>query len=266
MNKKISVLMTVYNAEKYVANSVQSILLQKYKNFELIIIDDLSTDRSVNILKKIKDKRIKFYSLKKKLGRTKALNFALSKSNSNIIAIQDADDVSHKDRFAQCMDILTKNKNIGLVATDFRIIDKNGNILSQSEKYLKINKIKRLKFINTIAHSSIIFQRNKLKNCVYNESYVYAQDYELILRFLKYSKIKLLKNNLLKIRTHSENMSNDKIYSTIIIKENLRLLNFSSNKLNLSTREKNYILFMKIKNYFKLVFIYLMSSVRRILF
>ena len=160
------------------------------------------------------------------------------------------------------MNILAKNKNIGLVATDFRIIDKNGNISSQYDKYLKINKIKSLKFINIIAHSSVIYQRNKIKNCVYNESYVYAQDYELIIRFLKYSKIKLLKNNLLKIRSHSESMSNDKIYSKIIIKENLRLLNFISNKFNLSTREKNYILFIKIKNYFKLVFIYLMPNLR----
>ena len=61
MNEMISVLMTVYNAEKYVSNSVESILLQKYKNFELIIVDDLSTDNTVNILKTIKDERIKFF-------------------------------------------------------------------------------------------------------------------------------------------------------------------------------------------------------------
>ena len=53
MNEMISVLMTVHNAEKYISNSVESILLQKYKNFELIIVDDLSTDNTVNILKKI---------------------------------------------------------------------------------------------------------------------------------------------------------------------------------------------------------------------
>ena len=99
MNEMISVLMTVHNAEKYISNSVESILLQKYKNFELIIVDDLSTDNTVNILKKIKDERIKFYPLREKLGRTKALNFALSKSNSNIIAIQDADDISDPYRF-----------------------------------------------------------------------------------------------------------------------------------------------------------------------
>lgn len=262
MNKKISVLMTVYNSDKYINDSIKSILKQTYKNFELIIIDDFSSDNTRNILKKIKNKKVKVFNLKKKFGRTKALNFGLKKCKFNVVAIQDADDVSHNHRLTECMNVLNKNENTGLVATDFRIIDKNGNIVSQSEKYSRINKIKNIKFINTIAHSSIIYKRNKLKNCVYNESYLYAQDYELILRFLKYSKIKLLKKNLLKIRTHSENMSNDKVYSKIIIKENLRLLNFSSDQFSLSKREKKFILLKKIKNYLRLILLYLMSSVR----
>ena len=73
MNEMISVLMTVYNSEKYVLNSVESILLQKYKNFELIIVDDLSTDNTVSILKKIKDERIKFYPMKEKLEELRLL-------------------------------------------------------------------------------------------------------------------------------------------------------------------------------------------------
>ena len=79
MDNKISVLMTVYNDQEYLLESIKSILNQTYYNLELIIIDDLSDDNSSFFIDKIKDKRIKFFKLKKKLGRTKALNFGLQK-------------------------------------------------------------------------------------------------------------------------------------------------------------------------------------------
>ena len=86
--KRVSVLMTVYNTERYLAKSINSILNQKFKNFELIIVDDFSTDESGKILKKFKNNRIKKF-LKKHIGRTPALNFGL-KMQSEFIAILDS--------------------------------------------------------------------------------------------------------------------------------------------------------------------------------
>ena len=105
MDNKISVLMTVHNCEKYVFDSIQSILSQTHINFELVIVDDLSEDKSKIIIESIEDKRIRFFKSTIKLGRTKALNYGLQKCNSKFIAIQDADDVSHINRLENCMKI-----------------------------------------------------------------------------------------------------------------------------------------------------------------
>ena len=83
MEKRISTLMTVFNAEKFISQSIKSILRQTHKNFELIIIDDFSDDSSAKIISEFKDDRIRFFKLKKKFGRTKALNYGLKKCTSD---------------------------------------------------------------------------------------------------------------------------------------------------------------------------------------
>ena len=79
LKPRVSVLMTVYNAEKYLKYSVSSILKQSFKSLKLVVVDDCSTDNSREVLKSFKDKRIKKFYLKKHSGRTPALNFGLKK-------------------------------------------------------------------------------------------------------------------------------------------------------------------------------------------
>ena len=114
---KISILMTVFNHQKYVRSSINSILKQSFKNYEFVIIDNGSTDLSKNIIKKIKDKRIRFYFLKKNIGRTNCLNFGLSKCKCKYVAILDSDDISRKDRLKIQFNYLEKNKNIKFCLT-----------------------------------------------------------------------------------------------------------------------------------------------------
>ena len=84
-NSKVSVVMTVYNTERYLQSSINSILNQSFKKWELIVVDDFSTDNSRKILRKIKNKKIKIFLLKKHIGRTNALNYALKKLKENIL-------------------------------------------------------------------------------------------------------------------------------------------------------------------------------------
>ena len=84
---KISVLMTVFNAENFLKSSVKSIINQSFLQWELIIIDDCSKDNSVSIIKSFKNKKIKVYKLNKHLGRTKALNYGINKCKGKYIAI-----------------------------------------------------------------------------------------------------------------------------------------------------------------------------------
>ena len=189
MKKKISILMTVFNSSNYLKDSIESILNQTYSNFELVIINDHSTDNSLNIIKSFKDPRLKLFNLDSKYGRTKALNYGLSKCSSNIIAIQDADDLSLSKRLEKLITKISENESIGLVFSNFEIINKDGKLIKQANPNHLLNKKKffsKLKYKNMIAHSSIIF-RNKISNqkFKYNEEYIYAQDYNMILNYLK---------------------------------------------------------------------------------
>jgi len=256
MDNKISVLMTVHNCEKYVFDSIQSILSQTHINFELVIVDDLSEDKSKIIIESIEDKRIRFFKSTIKLGRTKALNYGLQKCNSKFIAIQDADDVSHINRLENCMKIFNENNNIGLISTSFNFINFAGEVEKMDNKLKKSRmKIDKLKYINFIPHSSIVFKRDHFdKNLFYDEKYLYAQDYNLILKFFKHSKIYLLNKDLVDIRRHSENMSNNKFYSKVRVKENLNLLIFSFKNFNFNFLETINASIVFLKNTIKLLY------------
>ena len=93
------------------------------------------------------------------------------------------------------------------------------------------------------------------KDFLYDESYIYAQDYDLILKFLKNSKIFLINEKLVKIRNHKDNMSNIKLYKNIRIKEDLRLLRISENYFRFNFEETLIINFFKVKNYLKLILV-----------
>lgn len=255
---KVSVLMTVYNCEDYVKDSIRSILGQTHSNLELIIIDDKSNDNTVQKVKDIIDNRIKLFTLEKKLGRTKALNFGLKKCTSNFIAIQDADDISEKLRLEIQFSELHKNEDLGLVGANVIYIDDLGGEIFFNKKRYKNRKINELKYFNFLAHSSIMFKRNnkEIKNFFYDEKYIYAQDYKMILTYLKLSKVKKIDNILVKVRLRSKNsMSSDPNMKYLIINENLELLKFSKKTFqnNLYERYKIYLSIIK----FKLKFLYL---------
>lgn len=258
MKEKISILMTVFNCSNYLKDSIESILNQTYSNYELVIINDHSTDNSLEIIKSFNDSRLKLFNLESRYGRTKALNFGLSKCSSNFIAIQDADDLSFSKRLEILISKILENKSIGLVFSNFEIINKDGKVIRQANPDYLLNKKKffsKLKYKNMIAHSSIIF-RNKIINqkFKYNEEYIYAQDYNMILHYLKNSKINFVNKNLVKIRHHSENMTNSNKLKKIRILESLRLLNYSENKFQNDLSEKLLIKYFKIKNFIKLFF------------
>ena len=259
MEKRISTLMTVFNAENFISQSIKSILRQTHKNFELIIIDDFSDDSSAKIINEFKDDRIRFFKLEKKLGRTKALNYGLKKCTSDFIAVQDADDISEPNRFSESLRVLNNNQDVGLVFSDYKIINGTNSLL---EKKFIISKEKnifsKIKYLNFIAHSSILFKKEFLKGLkLYDENFLYAQDYNLILRFLRDSKIHFINKNLISLRHHKNNMSNIKIYKKTRIMENIKLLEFSGKNFKNNLKEITLINFYKIKNYCKLILYYL---------
>lgn len=255
MNKKISILMTVFNCEKYISKSIESILFQSFQNFEFIIINDGSFDKTKEIIASYSDRRIQLYNLERKIGRTKALNYGIDKCSSDLIAIQDADDISYKDRLSKSIKFFA-NDEVGLVFSNHEIINKNGTLVKGPNQ--NDNQIEsKLKFKNYISHSSVIIRSNiQNKKFFYDESYIYSQDYKMILTFLKNSKIYHINETLVQIRHHEENMTNDKKIEKIRIVESLRLLKYCENNFKNNFYLNYMIMINKIKLLIKLAICY----------
>ena len=137
----VSVVMPAYNSEKYIAETIESVLNQTYKNFEFIIINDASTDKTLDIIKKYakKDKRIKVIENKKNLGITKTRNKGLELAKGKYVATHDSDDISLPTRFEEQVEYLESHPEVGAVGAYIRIFDEVNKKIS-IRKYPKNDK------------------------------------------------------------------------------------------------------------------------------
>ncbi len=190
----ISVLLSVYNDDVNIKKSIDSILSQSYKNIELLVIDDGSTDKTYEILNDIKDSRLKIFRNKDNLGLTKCLNILIKKSQGQILARQDSDDISLPTRLEVQYNTLQKSK---LDACTTRAFIKNTKKSIPRFSYLlPVNFV--IKYKNPFIHGTLMVRKNAVLNVgMYDEHIKYAQDYKLFIELLKKKyKIKILKDNL----------------------------------------------------------------------
>ncbi len=190
----ISVLLSVYNDDENIKKSVDSILSQSYKNIELLVIDDGSTDKTYEILNGIKDGRLKIFRNKENLGLTKCLNILIKKSQGQILARQDSDDISLPRRLEAQYNILHESK---LDACTTRAFIKNTKkSIPRYSHLLPINFV--IKYKNPFIHGTLMIRKNAVLNIgMYDENLKYAQDYKLFIELLKKNyKIKILKSKL----------------------------------------------------------------------
>jgi len=124
---KISVVMSVFNGERYLSEAIESILNQTFRDFEFVIVDNQSTDKSSNVVSSFKDDRIVFIQNTKNLGQTRALNVGLRRSKAPYIARMDADDIAYPDRLQTQYDYLNENLNIDVVGSWCLDIDDQAN-------------------------------------------------------------------------------------------------------------------------------------------
>ena len=205
---KISVILPVYNEEKNIIKCVNSILSQSLKNFELIIINDGSTDSTHNKLIDLinNDKRI-IYIKQNNKGLSKSLNTAISKCKGEYIARIDADDISNKDRLKIQSIFLDKNKGIDIVVSNALI---KKNILFYKTK-MPIEKDlckTHLLFSNPFIHSSIMFKASCVESYFfYKENIEYGEDYELWARLSDKYNIVNIPNVLISYNTGNFQMS-----------------------------------------------------------
>lgn len=204
---KVSVVMPVFNGEFYLKEAIDSILAQSFKNFELILINDGSTDDTGEIIKSYSDKRIVLVQNMNNLGITKSLNIGIKHVRGDYIARMDADEISHFDRFEKQVAFLEKNLDVCVCGTLTKTI---GKPIETTWMYpLDHESIKAsLLFHCCLVHSSVMFRSRILteNNIFYSENYPYAEDYELWVRLSKITKIANLDEVLIRYRIHNNSI------------------------------------------------------------
>lgn len=247
---KVTVLMSVYNGEKYLREAIESILNQTYTDFEFLLINDSSTDKSMEILQSYNDPRIRIITNEKNLGLTKSLNKGLELARGEYVARMDADDISLPERLERQVNYLNENSKTGVLGTNVQYIDEFGKLHEIQRWPEKDALIKwNLCFFNPIAHPTVMMRLDLIKKIAgYDENIVYAQDYDLWVRLISESAFGNLQHILLYLRKSDDNVSHkhyleQKSYSYQISRRAI------SNRLNRKVPQKivDSILDNKIK-------------------
>jgi glycosyltransferase involved in cell wall biosynthesis len=213
----VSIIMNCHNGETYLKQSINSILSQSYKNFELIFWDNQSTDNSANIFKSFNDKRLKYYYSNSFTTLYEARNHAIKRSKGKFIAFLDTDDLWDRDKlYLQIKKF--KNKNIGLVYTNYYSLNQNIGIkrLAYKKKLpegIIFNELIKDYFIgiNTVTMKKNVFLKNKK---IFNKKFNIIGDFDFFMSISKNTYFASIQEPLVTYRIHDKNFSknNYKMY------------------------------------------------------
>ena len=221
----ISVIMSTYNSEETVEKSIESIISQSYRNFELLIIDDASTDNTFKIISpyQAKYKNIKIFQNQKNIGLTKCLNILLEKTQGEYIARQDDDDISINIRLENQLKII-KTKNLDFCTT--RAITSPGGRSRPRFSYYLPQKV-LINYKNPFVHGTLMIKKNTITEIGgYDENFYYSQDYKLMYDLIKKGyKFKTLRDKLYILNTKN-NLStlkkNEQHYYATCVKNKIK--------------------------------------------
>jgi glycosyltransferase involved in cell wall biosynthesis len=244
----ITVLMAVYNGERWLAESIQSVLEQTFTNFEFIIINDGSDDGSLQIINQFskKDSRIRVYN-KKNSGLADSLNYGIAEARGEWIARIDADDICSLDRLQKQIEHVRLNTDLVLVGSGLVIIDENGQ---QSKVHLYPDRHSRLtrrlfRASPFFAHSSAFFKLCSVRELGgYRTQFHRSQDQDLWLRLAETGRIACVREPLVLIRKHTQQISLDNsgqrqfVYSHMAMTSYCLRLMGQVDPVKLSTKEE----------------------------
>jgi len=263
----ISVLIPVYNVEFFVLEAVNSICAQTYKNLEIIVVDDCSTDGTYDVVEQImrNDSRIKLYRNEKNLKIAETLNFALQQATGEFIARMDGDDFSEPTKIEKQYLFLKNNPEFVLVGTNYILEDELGREISRTHYLSDFSKIKKtLKYESPVAHIWLTTRR------IYDEIGEYrmpgVEDYDFLLRLVsKGFKMSNLEEYLYRVRLRKGNTISTmglkqrksaefayKLYRERALKNNYDSYSDSLYKAETLVTENNLLQFQKSSEYYNL--------------
>jgi glycosyltransferase involved in cell wall biosynthesis len=202
---RVSVLMPVYNAERFLADAVGSILGQTYRDFELIIVDDGSIDGTPDIIWDFakKDSRLRLVRNKSNLGIVKTLNKGLLLCQGEYVVRMDADDISTPDRLSKQIHFMENHPDVAVLGASVSYIDAESRVLG----VVRRSTIgKSLLSANPLLHPTVVIQKRALDRigAHYEEKYLYAEDYFLWLRLAKEGNLGVIPDVVLNYRISRE--------------------------------------------------------------
>lgn len=200
---KVSVVMSVYNEEKYIKDSIYSVINQTFSDWELIIIDDGSSDKTVEMIHTFQDDRIRLYCNEKNEGLIHNLNLGLSLATGDYIARMDGDDISEPTRFEKQVSYLDQHEDVVMTGC---YVETFGN---ENHKWRPKNQAQILKATMllrpVLAHPSIMFRRERIEKheIRYHSEYKHAEDYKFISDVSQIGNLAVVEEVLFRYRIHA---------------------------------------------------------------
>jgi glycosyltransferase involved in cell wall biosynthesis len=266
----ISIVLPVYNGMKYLKESINSVLEQEFTSFELLILNDCSTDDSWRYLNSIKDDRVKLFNNDVNKGLFFNLNFLIQQSTASLIKLWAQDDIMHPNCIKEIVQFHLNNPEIGFSYTgrDYMYEDSvpftvGGVDITPSIIYKEMHA--RIAFFTgSIAANISIVTLNKmaLKNSgLFNQNMKISGDFEMYVRLAKEYPIGFIREKLVLVREHKEQLSKQEKYYIYLLKEDIIAYNYLFSYLNKSQRKEGrhllrnhkllYFYTLMIKAFFK---------------
>ena len=241
---KVSVIIPTYNREKLIAKSIKSVLKQTYKNIEIIVVDDASNDNTMHVVEKIKDKRVKYYRLKKNKGANYARNYGIKHSKGKYITFNDSDDIYDIKKIERQYNNLKSNNSdmdfckVRIYENDI-FVDKPDNDINKLILSGKI--VDELCKGNFISTQAIFIKKEILDKNMFDDNIPRWQDYDLLLRIVPNIKVSFTNEVLVDLYRQEDSISNkpEKLIETI----KMMLLKDYNLNINQSRLLKEWLLY-----------------------
>jgi len=256
--KKISVIIPLYNHRKYIKDTISSVLNQTFTGFEIIVIDDGSTDNSGEVVKNIKDPGIKYF-YQENSGAHNAINRGIDLAGGEYIAILNSDDLYYSQRLEECLRVVENDSSVSGVFSFIEVIDSDGDFVkikdSLEDRWVCSN-FKTFKeegnnilwnlFIENflVTTSNLFCRKSVFKEIGYFRDFRYAHDYDFFLRLAFHCKVHIIESPLLKYRLHGTNTISESV-PAVEFENSLVLADFFSSydlKRKFGDEEENLML------------------------
>ena len=254
----VSIIMNCHNGERYLAQSINSILKQTYSNWELVLFDNVSKDKSLSVVESFKDKRIKVFKSKNYISLYNARNLAIEKCNGEYISFLDTDDLWTEDKLEKQINFIKQNTQFKIVYSNYYVLENR-----KQKKFIK-HKIQlpygsitqQLLDNYNIGILTVFLEKSIFEKFKFNKIYNIIGDFDFFIKLSQEFKIGSIQEPLAFYRLHENNFSSQR--KNIYIEELKQWINSNEKKLSLSglslRQQKILLLKLKIKYFFNRFF------------